>query len=365
MPVLLYKTVFLYLVIVLTFSISYNMRVAGFEQIYNDRRDIIWTLLLTIILALWLGMRPIAPIFGDTVNYAHEYMDFKLGYTSRLEVDNEWIWVKLMYSCSQVMDVTGFFTLIALGYFGSTLWACQKLMPNGTLVAMLFMMGAFSFYAYCVNGVRNGFACSIVLLALSFVAGERRKIVIAGLLSFIAINIHRSTVLPILMMFVSMTCVKSFRYAYVFWLLSIVISLVAGNTIANFFTGLGFDDRLSYLTAEHEEGLFSKSGFRWDFLLYSMMPIVLGYYIVIMRGLRDKVYELLLNTYTLSNAFWVMVIRAEYSNRFAYLSWFMYPLVLAYPLLRMNIWEEKQGLYFSRIMLVHVGFTWFMEIIYW
>lgn len=125
------------------------------------------------------------------------------------------------------------------------------------------------------------------------------------------------------------------------------------------FAGLGFDDRLSYLT-DYDIGMFSHTGFRWDFLLYSMMPIVLGYYVVIKRGIQDRTYTILLNTYTLANAFWVMVIRANYSNRFAYLSWFMYPIVLAYPLLRLDVWGDMQGKRLKQIMLAHIGFTWFM-----
>lgn len=189
--------------------------------------------------------------------------------------------------------------------------------------------------------------------------------IIAALLAFVAINIHRTTILPIGMMVASLWCVKPFKTAYTFWILSILISLVAGGTVTAFFSTLGFDDRLSYLSNEVDEGMFSHTGFRWDFLLYSMMPIVLGYYVVIKRGIQDKTYLMLLNTYTLSNAFWVMVIRANYSNRFAYLSWFMYPIVLAYPLLKLDIWGKEQGKRLNQIMLAHIGFTWFMSIFYW
>ena len=54
-----------------------------------------------------------------------------------------------------------------------------------------------------------------------------------------------------------------------------------------------------------------------------------------------------------------MVIKAAFSNRFAYLSWFIYPLVLAYGVIRLHIWEDqdkKAGL----ILLGHAAFTLFM-----
>jgi len=129
---------------------------------------------------------------------------------------------------------------------------------------------------------------------------------------------------------------------------------------------LGFDDRLHhYIANDTQAHQFSHTGFRFDFLIYSMMPIILGYYIIYKRGIRDKTYELLLNTYTLSNAFWVMVIRAPFSNRFAYLSWFMYPIVLAYPLFRVNIWGCQQGKILVQIMFAQIFFTWFMDVIYY
>ena len=54
-----------------------------------------------------------------------------------------------------------------------------------------------------------------------------------------------------------------------------------------------------------------------------------------------------------------MVIKAAYSNRFAYLSWFLYPIVLAYGVIRLHIWpdqDKKAGL----ILLLHAAFTLFM-----
>mgnify|MGYP007128044265 CR=1 FL=1 len=63
---------------------------------------------------------------------------------------------------------------------------------------------------------------------------------------------------------------------------------------------------------------------------------------VLKRKIFNSQYLLLLHTYVLANAFWVMLIRASYSNRFAYLSWFMYPVVLAYPLLTLRFGRSRE-----------------------
>lgn len=360
-----YQSVFLYVVLAISIYVASCCSGKGFKAIARRDGSFTFALLLSLILAVFLGQRPISGFyFGDTSNYARTYRLLQAGFSFG-GIEDEWLWEKFMQLCAPVMDVSAFFTLVDLGYFGLTLWASNRLFKNKPLAALLFNLGALSFYTYGTNGIRNGLACAGVLLYLSYIVGDKREKIIAGCLAFFIVAIHKTTILPIGMSLAALFVVKKFKQAYVFWILSIFISLAAGGAVTAIFAGMGFDDRLSYLTSEADKDLFSSTGFRWDFLIYSMMPIVLGYYVVVKRGIRDATYELLLNTYTLSNAFWVMVIKANYSNRFAYLSWFMYPMVLAYPLLKLNVWGEAQGKYLSRIMLANVGFTWFMQTLYW
>lgn len=320
--------------------------------------------ILMIGFALFIGMRPISgKYFGDTANYATHYMLMSEG--KEIADKGDWLWNLIMYFFSQHVDVSLFFTFVEIGYFGFTLWACKRMMPNNVLVAFLFCLGAFSFFTYGTNGIRNGLACSGVLLMLSFLQRTKAEFFIALIIGFAMIGIHKSVSLPVVMALLSCSVIRKFSMAYCFWIASIIISLIAGGAISIFFSNFGFDDRMTnYITGE-TESTFSRTGFRWDFLIYSMMPIILGYYVVIKRGIKDRTYLMLLNTYTLSNAFWVMVIRANFSNRFAYLSWFMYGVVLAYPLLRLDIWGAEQGRNTSMIMLVNVGFTWVMQTFYW
>lgn len=359
-----YSTVFLYLTICLTFWSLTGMKKKSYYSIEQGDNNRVFAFILSLILVLWIGQRPISYHFGDTVTYATTYKRMSVGLVGPEGGHDEWVWGEFQYGMAQVVDVHTFFTIVELGYIGFSLWACWRLTPNNVLISLLFVFGSFSFFTYGTNGIRNGLACAMMLTVLSYIDGNKRDKIIAIIIAFLAVNIHRTTMLPLGMMFVSLYLVKSFKQAYRFWLLSIVISLVAGGAVTAFFAGFGFDDRVGYLTEFYEDS-FSRSGFRWDFLLYSMMPIILGYYVVIKRDIQDKTYTFLLNTYTLSNAFWVMVIRANFSNRFAYLSWFMYPIVLAYPLLRLDIWDESQGKYLKNIMLAQIGFTWFMQTFYW
>ncbi|MGL5980486.1 MAG: EpsG family protein [Phocaeicola sp.] len=333
-----------------------------YDRLLRGKKDHTQTLLIAIFLILFMGLRPIHYVFVDTINYARSYYALQSGAMSYDPNAGEAIFNGLMNMCSQIMDVTYFFLIIEMGYIGFMFWACKRLTRNNLFLSFLFCIGAFSFFSYGVNGIRNGLATSIVLLALSYCNGTQKERLYGIIWAFVALGVHKTSALPLAAAMVSMYYSKTKVYLYL-WASSIFISLVAGGFVESIFLGLGFDDRLDrYLTSDEYNDQFSNTGFRFDFLLYSMMPILLGYYVVVKRKIYDKHYLLLLNTYIISNAFWVMLIRASFSNRFAYLSWFLYPIVLAYPLLKLPIWRD-QGKKTGIILIGHTLFTYIMWIL--
>ena len=171
--------------------------------------------------------------------------------------------------------------------------------------------------------------------------------------------------LPIAAALIAILLGKKYYLVVTLWVFTIGISLFYGESLAPIMTDFfGFDERVEqYVINTHEyDDLFSRIGFRWDFLLYSVPPILLGFYLTTIRSFHDKTYLLLINVYTISNAFWVLVITAQNSSRFAYLSWFLYPIVIAYPLLRFDIWDN-QVRKVALTLIAYSGFTVFMFII--
>ena len=358
----LYGPIYRFISIVLT--IYYYSRLnQSFGLDYNKKRRYGLILFYAIAFIIVVGYRPISGYyFGDTSNYARIF--YILQGDSLPISEDEWIFDYITWWCAQRMDVHSYFLLIEILYIVPVLIACKKICPNNPDVMMLFFMTAFSFFTYGTNGIRNGMACSLIILAISFAYDKKkRKLLISLLLAFIAYGCHKSTALPILAMFVCLFF-KNTKLLIYFWILSIVISLVAGSQVEAFFTSLGFDDRMSrYGSVNINADIFSHTGFRWDFLLYSAMPILLGWYIVFKRGIISEKYSYLLNVYILCNSFWVMMIRASYSNRFAYLSWFLYPIVLAYPLLSFKVFQDKNNSKVAWILVAHTAFTIIMSLL--
>ena len=348
----------------LVFTVYYFALIQGKNAnllVYRKRKQ--WGILLYAFLFIVIvGFRPVSYAFGDTINYARTFEKF----SSISEIDfssKDTLFYLFMWRCSKVMSVHWFFFIIEILYVVPLILACYRLFKNGMDLSLVFTLSAFSFFTYGVNGIRNGVSLSLVLLALTFISGRFIHIIVCAVLSFVAISFHASAALPVVCMIAALF-VKNRRFMFYFWAFSILVSLLFGGAVGNFFAGLGFDDRLSdYILADVDETLFSHTGFRWDFLLYSMIPIALGYYFTIKRRVYDSTYLRLLGTYIYANAFWIMIIRAEYSNRFAYLSWFLYPIVLAYPLLKLRIWPKTQGKKAALIMLGHFAFTFLMAFV--
>lgn len=351
-----------------------------------QRNSVFPSVLLTILLIVYMGLRPVSFAFGDTINYAAGYRTATGLASYSLSLDKEWLWAAIMLSCKHSgLTVNVWFLLIEIGYLGFVFLALKKLLAENTWIAILFFLSAFSTFTFGVNGIRNGLACSMVIYAFAIAANQNfiRLMMAAGVL-LLAFGIHRSISLPIAAFLAASYVIKSPKLAIYFWLLSIGISLVAGGPVINFFAGMGFDDRMSsYANSMNENASqFSQTGFRWDFLAYSAMPVWLTWYVVrkaekeramygetveeaetgvlgagrIADAHSMRVFNILATTYILANSFWVMVIRAAFSNRFAYLSWFLYPIIIAYAVIRLHIWEDqdrKAGL----ILVLHAGFT--------
>lgn len=355
-----YYTIHIHIVL---FGVLYNclwLYNSDSTRIISKKRSALPGVFYALMFTVIVGLRPVSWVFTDMTAYSRLYEMYQLGFAEVNIGDGDWLFAVIMQICSQIMVVNTFFLIIEMCYIIPIIIACKRLIPNNTTLAILFCFTAFSFFAYGTNTIRNGMASSLVILALSYINGSNRDKVIAALISLAAISTHKSVTLPILMAIFSLFY-RNTRMIICFWVLSIFASLTIGSYLESFFIGLGFDDRLSdYITNDQYDYQFTSSGFRFDFLLYSVMPIVLGYYVVIRKGISDTMYLILLHTYILSNAIWVMLIYASFSDRFAYLSWFLYPLVLAYPLLKFEIWENNQGRKCAYILLGQIIFTYLM-----
>ena len=367
-PPIYYQSVYIYVLLALILILYGKLaQRPNSALLQGSKQSLRPALILATIFAWFVGTRPLHWAFGDMYNYRRIFLQTIAKPFSAIDYSEEWLFDWLMHGCGALsLDYLDFCLIVDILYFGITLIACYRLSKRHTYILFIAVLSAYSFFSYGTNGVRNGLACAITLVALSFVSGSFKDRIVAAALCFAAYSIHHATALPAVAMFVSYYVIKGPKWCIAFWILSILISIVAGSTMEAVFAGMGFDDRLShYIQGNQSEATmqeFSQTGFRWDFLLYSSMPIILGWYIVMRRKITDRPYIVLLNTYILCNSFWVMINRAAFSNRFAYLSWFMYAIVLIYPLIKIPVYN-RQGKALANILLAQIAFTLIMNLL--
>ncbi len=373
LPDYLYRFIFYILIAILTLITGFiyvnstNKKIISIKPA-GSYTSFIFSSFIAFFLILFIGFRPVSGVFVDMPMYAFAYNNIYDEFAS-INWSEEWLWQNISYFCKYIgLGEAGYFVVCEILYIVPMFLACCILTPRHVWPAFLMVIASFWFFSYGVNGIRNGVGCSIVFLSVALLTKNNYCKVISILLMLMAYSIHHSTLLPSFCALVSLTFVRETKYAIVFWFISIFISLIAGNVFSDILANAGFDDRTSYFkdiaTDEVIEEEAINTGFRFDFLLYSAIPVLFVWYLTIKRNFKDKIYNILANTYILANAFWVIVIRANFSNRFAYLSWFLYPLIIAYPLLRMNIWED-QDRKSALIILAYSGFTLFMYFIYY
>ena len=363
-----YYNLYLFIVTILTIVAANNYTKKGYavslkySAIKIDKR----ALSLSILLALFIGFRPITGYcFGDTLVYTSEYQYYEgIEYIFNPLAQNK-IWDNLFnWWRSEQLGISNFFVVIAFIYFGCTLLACRKFFNRDQYIAFLVFLASFSTFSYATNGIKAGAAGAIFLLGLSYY----RKWIIGIPLILISWGFHHSMTLPIVAFAIAYIYRNSKFYYYV-WIVCLIISALHITFFQSLFASMAEDQGdtsgMGYLMSSSADAWGGGVGFRIDFVIYSAMPILVWYYAMFKKKLKlSDTYKMLLNIYMLTNSVWMLCMYAQYTNRIAYLSWFMFPIVLIYPFLKEN-WGPMRYQTLSKVVLANLGFTLFMQFIYY
>lgn len=334
-------------------SLSQNKMLKG-----TDNNVIPWA--IAVFVTLYIGTRP-TWAYADTALYTEMYSMLQRGVWSYVRGgDVEPFWAMIQYLSIPYLSASGWLTVIAIFYVGGMTIAARRWFPRHFLMALIFLFTAFSFWGYGTNGIRNGMATSIAMVGLSLFNRSRKELVIGYILLIIACLTHKSCML----IFAAATAARFFKNINInigIWISCILLSLLFTEPLKEMMSGLIDDGRASFYISQQvsTQGTvsFSRTGFRWDFLLYSALPIAIGWYAIMKQKIKDETYIFLLTTYIFANSVWCLINSVAYSNRFAYLSWFLYPIVVAYPLAKLKI-SSSQGTFAGALLIFFIIFNW-------
>ncbi len=351
-PIEYYTTIYFNVLLLVMFILKTKTK--SFKSNMQFMKNIsVFLLFFTVI---YMGFRPVSGrYFGDMSTYATTFERYQAG--EIINFRGDFLFNLFIKICSAIMSVQFFFLVCATLYTVPLWFACKKWFSTYYSYAFIALIVSLSFWAYGANGIRNGIATSLFLFALS-----RDKMFYKVLFIFISIGIHNSLLIPTTALIITYFYNNS-RVYFFGWLLAIPVSLISGSFWEGFFAGLIEDERVSYLTDGNiNNDDFSSTGFRWDFLIYSAAAVYCAYFFIYKKSFKDKIYNRLVGVYLISNAFWILVIRANFSNRFAYLSWFMMGIIIVYPFL-IKIQMKKQLKVLGFVLLAYFSFTYFMNVI--
>ncbi|WP_312133350.1 EpsG family protein [Empedobacter sp.] len=341
-----YYTV-LYFFIVL-FSIGF-LTINKTTQYPKINKQIGLLIILTVTI-LFIGFRdPYGEdkYLGDTWLYTNMYENL-------YSTDVGYLYFMRLSSQVFSLNITNYYLLCAFIYVYFQYKSLKIILKDNAFFAFLIFVTAMSFWSFGINGLRTGLATSLFFLGISL-----NKKVYKILLLVVSITLHKSLLIPVIIYFF-ISRFFSFNKAFIVWILCLCFSLTLGSIFNDFI--------LNYFSIEEESANYESylingsATFRYDFVFYSFIPIYLGRYYVSKVNINDLFYNRILNSYILVNGFWLLLMYTNYTNRIAYLSWFLIPLVLVYPLLKYPDKFKNQSLFYLLILLSNMIFTIFIFI---
>ena len=239
-------------------------------------------ILLIMLPILFIGLRdPYGSwlFLGDTHSYTITFYDIK---NNSFEITKDPLFYSLMYFFSLISNVEVFYLFCSICYVLLPFYLFRNIEKKYVFILTALHICSFSFWGFGANGLRNGLAVALFLYGLKFL---NKKPIYFYILALLSTQLHASLFLPLIAFSLSFFY-KNTKFYLNFWLISIIISFFYGkkiqSTLEFYFSLFGFkDDRVNVYSIENNLiETFQTTIFRLDFVIYSALPVLLGYLLI-------------------------------------------------------------------------------------
>lgn len=361
----LYQPIYLAIVAILTFVTGNRYAAYPQSRIYDNRnQDPVPSAAMMVFMILFIGFRPLHRAFVDMNNYRLFYSVIPASHNFEFDWNAENLIFDniFTYLATEGVNFSVFIVFMAVVYFGAMWIALRKWFAQDTLYACLIYLAAFSTFSYGTNGIKAGAAASIFMVALAY--KENLKLTI--ILSLLSWFFHHS-MMTVIAIYTVTFLVKNPKIYLGGWLFCVACSVIHINPFQSLMVSMTDDTGVNYLLNTNSVW-GGKTGFRLDFILYSAVPIAIGYYVIFKKRVNSTAYIQLFNLYLGLNALWALCMYIPFNNRIAYLSWFLLPIVSIYPFMKINLYPPHgltQYTLLNRISYFYLFFSLFMDLIYY
>lgn len=317
-----YYVILIVLVLMVLIILTFNNR----DKIYVANKYIFYILFVYSI--YYLGSRELS-IGVDTMNYMGIFDDFNTGGLPSIKTDV--FFFLPFFILSKIVSYRVVLYLCAFAYVFFAARAFRKLSPEYHIYFFLLFMVSPYFFQFGINGMRNGIAASVFLYALSFLKEGKNKVYVY--VAVLSIGIHLSMVVPFLIFHLF----KKDRNLYILLLIwlavfSLVLLGMSFNVLGNISDILISNGVMSGYLSDLNEDISKEIRNYWLYGVPVVIWTVFFYEVLRKKKIIDLFYKRCISSYITLSIVYLIFIHASFAVRFAFLSDFLFPLVLFYPL---------------------------------
>ena len=297
-------------------------------------------LVISLATGFYLGVRA-DDVGKDTLTYLEFFNDLSIG--GDILGRGDIAFYASMWIFAAFLTWRLFLIFCGIVYVGGAYLGFKRLFGPLSIYSILLFIISPNFFQFGINLMRNGVAASLFILALSYCQNDKKKF---WYMIIASVCCHISMLLPFAT-FLLFRKYNTINKTLIIWCVSFLTFLIGVNAtslLGRFLPEYIMLRYISRVAADSSATLF-------NFLLYGASPVFAGLYFVYKRKYSDPLYTQLLNVYIFLNALYIQFIGIEDALRFAYLSEFLMPLLLLYPLLKKPV-IKYQSVYLSTALLI-------------
>jgi hypothetical protein len=225
------------------------------------------------------------------------------------------------------------FLLFVSGIFLYTTYRAFKLIFESNWHLPFFIFSStFIYYSFLFNLIRNSIIVGGAFLALYliFYNPTKRRRLFGGLTLILLFFIHSSAGF-LAVGIVGASFLKSERTALICWFLTLGLSITGIDlfkTIQALVLQLFPASTLAYKTGVYRY-VSKESGFRIDFVLFTLFFGLIGYFISI--NWKNPFYLAIVKWYLIQGSIFMLFFSFPYVDRIAAMAWIGLPLLVGYP----------------------------------
>lgn len=297
-------------------------------------------LLLIYVIVLFLVVGVTNPITADMSTYL-KYSDI-MENVSLFDSLNLTRWepgfIIFQWFLSNINTSHTFFILISnLLILLLIVQSLKKVVPFNKIPLIMFgYLSLFSFYNLINNILRQGF--SIAFLLVMLICLEKNKYLQSIIFLIIATMFHTTAIIGAIIIIFYKINVLLNKYIYIYFIAALTMVLNINQRLVSLLPFSLIGDVENYIQQYTSETSLLRyaSVNRLDFLLFSVFWFVFGLFLYKRYLFKDSFYLLIIKAYAVYGAIFFLLGFISFSDRLAVYSWFLIPLILFYPVIKMR-----------------------------